>query len=263
MSADFKVVGIVGGMGPKAGIELLNRITAYTPAATDQGHLSTILMSFPGQIVDRSAYLGGVTAENPAYSIAQIIRKLESAGAEVVGVACNTSHSPKIYNVIVNLLEQANCRVQLVHMPYETCLQVKRAYPYASRVGLMLTNGTYRSGLYQNMLRGLGYQVVLTDRVFQQEVIHRMVYDPVFGIKANPDRISGEVLALRRKAFDLFKEERTDVIILGCTELSLLMDQGDLDIPVVDSTDVLARALIREATNTANQCLHLNESRSS
>src|SRR6187402_3337971 len=104
-----KVIGIVGGMGPQAGAALFNDILRQTNAMTDQQHLSTILMSFPGDIADRTAFLEGEPVVNPAFVIAQVIKKLENAGAEIIGMACNTSHAPEIYDVVTEQLSRMDC----------------------------------------------------------------------------------------------------------------------------------------------------------
>lgn len=242
------IIGIVGGMGPEAGIHLFNRILYHTPASADQDHLPVMLMSFPGQIVDRTAFLEGTASVNPAYSVARIIEKLEKAGAKTVGIACNTSHSPAIFDVIVKELEKAGSRVQLLHMPYETCKLIKEKYPDVRRVGLMATNGTYRSGIYDTLLRSQGFQPVIPEEGFQNDIIHRMVYDPVFGLKGNACHITPQVLSLMEKALLLFKREGAEAVILGCTEFSLVGDQFSSDHLLIDSTEALALALVREAT---------------
>lgn len=247
-----KVIGIVGGMGPRAGIDLLSRVTAHTNAMADQAHLSAILMSFPGEIVDRTAFLNGDTPENPAVNIAGIIQKLEQAGAEVIGIACNTSHAPRIFNVIKSRLAAARSKAQLLHMPEETCMHLKLNYRHVSRVGLMATNGTYQSGLYKSMLEASGYEAVLPDFAFQDQVIHRMVYDPVFGIKASPKNISPEVMELLDTAIRFFSRQGAEAIILGCTEFSLLETVAPAyGVPVLDTTDILGSALVREATGAS------------
>ena len=243
------VIGVVGGMGPQAGIALLNSILCHTDAMTDQQHLSTISMSFPSHIVDRTAFLEGKEGCNPAYAIARIVRKLEKAGASVAGIACNTSHAPEIYNVILAELERSGSHVKLLNMPLETCACIRKNYPHVRRVGVMTTNGTYKSGVYRKLLTGWGYDVIIPDAKFQDGVIHKMVYDPEFGLKANPTGIAPEVKALADTALDFFRRERVDAIILGCTELSLLLP-GEIaeDLLIIDSTESLAKALIREAT---------------
>ena len=248
MSYTESIIGIVGGMGPQAGTALLDSITVQTNAQKDQQHLSTILMSFPGCIVDRTAFLEREEAVNPAYSIANVITKLEQAGATIVGMACNTSHVPEIYDVVVEELRQRNSAVRLLHMPSETCYHIKCQFGPARRVGLMATNGTYRSRLYEEQLKQLGYEVIVPDAQFQNDVIHRMIYDPKFGIKARVKGIAPPAKHLLDKALAFYQDKKTDVLILGCTELSLILAEREVsDMAVVDSTEVLARALIQAA----------------
>lgn len=243
-----RVIGVAGGMGPQAGVALMNSILAHTNAATDQDHLPAILMSFPGEVVDRTAFLEGQTSINPAYSIARIIGRLEMAGASVIGIACNTSHAPAIYNTVLDELQQNNSGATILHMPYEVCAYIRQQYPRALRVGIMVTNGTYRCGIYQGLLQGMGYEVIQPDRVFQQEVIHRMIYDPHFGIKANTKAITPQVNEWMQEALDHFNDRQADVVIMGCTELSLVpLEHKSSNLLIADALDILAKALIREA----------------
>jgi aspartate racemase len=246
-----RTIGIVGGMGPHAGAVLFNEVLRHTNAALDQEYLSTILMSFPGEIVDRTLYLEGQTPVNPAFPIVQVIRKLETAGAEVIGLACNTAHAPEIYSVVEKELESSGSLVNLVHMPRETVRRIRIDHPGARRIGLMTTNGTSKSGLYRRLLRESGYEVVQPPPDVQDKIIHQMVYDPEFGIKSRCGIVTPEVMTLLGLALHYFKTERTDVIILGCTEFSLLpsLREGAAGgIGVIDSTASLAQALVTEAT---------------
>jgi aspartate racemase len=243
------VIGVVGGMGPQAGLALCNSILCQTNARTDQEHLPVILMSFPGAVEDRTLFLQGAVADNPAFAIAGIIQKLEKAGAGIIGIACNTSHSPEIYDVILHELKKRRSRVKLVNMPYETCRHIQDTYPSVRRVGLLTTNGTWQSGIYKKLLREAGLEPVIPDYQFQQNVIHKMIYDPDFGIKANPAAVSEKVRTLLDKALHYLKEQGAEAIIVGCTELSLVLpDKMIMDMIIVDSTGTLAGALVREAT---------------
>lgn len=241
------IIGIVGGMGPEAGVNLVNAIVNFTDATIDQDHLSVILMSFPGHIVDRTAYLEGKTAVNPAHSIANIIGKLEAAGAKIIGIACNTTHSPLIFNVIVEELKKKEIKIQLLHMPLEACNFIKSNYNNIKRIGLMATNGTYRAGVYKKILLEMGYEVVIPNPDFQENIIHKMIYDPVFGIKAKPGVITKEVAQLYQQALNFFTANRADAIILGCTELSLLKEIQLNDMLLVDATQTFALALYNRA----------------
>jgi len=250
------VIGIVGGMGPQAGVALFNSILHHTRATTDQQHLSVMLMSLPKYITDRTAFLEGRSKVNPAFSIAEIIKKLEIAGAGVVGIACNTSYCPEIYNTITAELYKVNSQVKLVNMPQVTCSYIKKHYPQVRRVGLMTTNGTYRSQVYKRHLQDLGYEVLLPDNRFQNDVIHRMIYDPQFGIKANPRGVTGEVKLLVDKTLEFFRAGKADAIIVGCTDLSLIPTlHTEKDIIVVDAIEALALELIRQAMNCQTSIL--------
>jgi aspartate racemase len=243
------VIGIVGGMGPQAGIDLFSYILSHTTASTDQEHLPVIVMSLPGHLGDRTAFLEGSIRTNPAYNIARIIGKLESAGANIIGIACNTAHVPGIFNVIEDELAKKNSRVTLMNMPYETCRHIKENYPEIRRVGIMVTNGTYRSGIYENLLDRFGYELIVPDPEFQSEVIHKLIYDPEFGLKANPNRITREARTLMDEATRFFRERETEAIVLGCTDLSpMIKENAAKGILLVDSSEALALAMIREAT---------------
>src|SRR5215831_5906081 len=174
---DDRVIGIVGGMGPEAGITVFNYIIAHTKARTDQEHLSVMLMSFPKHIVDRTLFLEGQVSVNPAYSVAQVVRKLEKAGAAVVGIACNTSHAPAIFDTILEENNKMNSNVKLLNMPLETCRYIRQKYAQVRRVGVIATNGTYKSQVYKNLLEAQGYEVLIPDFEFQNKVIHKMIYD--------------------------------------------------------------------------------------
>jgi aspartate racemase len=244
-----KVIGIVGGMGPQAGLTLFNRVLCHTGAATDQQHLPVILMSFPGRIADRTAFLEARAGSNPAFAIARIIGSLENAGAQVVGMACNTAHAPPIYDVITAELEKAGSRVKLLHMPRETCRYIGENHPHVRRVGLMATNGTYKAEVYADLLRAGGYEAVIPGYAFQDAVIHRMIYDPHFGVKANPGAVARQVRQLADQALAYFHERGAHAVILGCTELAMVFPERRAGrMLLVDTTETLARALIREAT---------------
>jgi aspartate racemase len=164
-------------------------------------------------------------------------------------MACNTSYSPEIYGEIVKALNRQDSRMKLVNMPLETCCHIKQQYPAIRRIGLMTTSGSYKSGVYRKPLLDLGFDVVLPDLEFQDNIIHKMIYDPEFGIKSNAGNITSEAKMLWQKALRFFASKKTQGIILGCTELSLMPKEENVyDIVIVDSTQVLAQSLIREAT---------------
>lgn len=244
-----QLIGIVGGMGPRAGVALHEAIIRNTMVNKDQDHLSVVLMTFPRELADRTAYLEGSNLINPAYGILSIIEKLIALGAKIIGIPCNTSHVPEIYKPIEEYIRNQHHDVRLVHLPSEVVEHLRHSYPGHRKVGLMSTNGTFKSKLYQDILKRNGYEVVTPDFDFQDQVIHQMIYNTAFGVKANSVNLTQEAISLWCKTLCFFKDRGVDNLILGCTELSLINKQyTEMDIPIIDTIEVLAMALIREAT---------------
>jgi hypothetical protein len=86
------IIGIVGGVGPLAGLDLQAKIIAQTVAARDQDYLPVISVSWPGPIPDRTEYLLGRVADNPAHAIMAQLRLLASMGATVAAIPRPTRH---------------------------------------------------------------------------------------------------------------------------------------------------------------------------
>ena len=153
-----KIIGIVGGVGPYAGVDLVTKILNLTKAGKDQDHLPLVLMSLPGLIHDRTAFLLGETDVNPAYAISRIIMKLQQVGADVAGIPCNTAHAPSIFNLIQAELVKNNCRIKLLNMIEEVVAYIIRTYPNVGRIGVLSTNGVYQTRIYQNILEKIQLQ---------------------------------------------------------------------------------------------------------
>src|SRR5690606_12170827 len=109
-------IGVVGGLGPYAGLDLVKKIFDHTSAATDQEHLPVALISYPGQIPDRSSYIADQTKPNPVPALADILRRLEDAGCVVAGMPCNTAHAPVIFDVLQETMAREGRRIRLLNM---------------------------------------------------------------------------------------------------------------------------------------------------
>jgi len=241
-----KTLGIVGGMGPEAGALLFDYILKFTRAKSDQEHLSVILMSLPDQIVDRTSYLQGRAEENPANQIVEIIKKLEYCDAKIIGIACNTSHTLEIFSEILEGLDKINSSVKLINMPEETFTALT-IETNVSRVGVLSTNGTFQSGLYHKMLSAHGFDVVVPEEKFQSEIVHRLIYDSKFGLKANAGKVTEDALKLFDKGLAYLEKNGAEAVVLGCTELSVIKNMSSSNIILIDSLECLAKAMIREA----------------
>ncbi|MCF8361688.1 MAG: hypothetical protein K9G70_03605 [Prolixibacteraceae bacterium] len=132
-------IGIVGGMGPEAGIDLARLITEQTIAGCDQDHIPQVLFSLPEQINDRTEYLLKKSGPNPADSIARILITMESVGVKIAGLACNTAHAPEIFNIETLYLPEPkqNELHQTIYDPHHGIKANANTIPDKTRLTLM------------------------------------------------------------------------------------------------------------------------------
>lgn len=241
------VIGIVGGVGPFAGLDLQRKILVQTIAATDQDHLPVIAVSWPGPIPDRTAYLLGRVAENPALAIVEQLRLLVNAGATVAGIPCNTAHAPAIFDVIQTGVSGFERPLRLLNMINETAAMLAAHYPTIKTIGVLSTTGTLQAQLYPAALEPLGYRVVVPDEALQAAAIHPAIYDPVYGLKATGTATARARDALQQ-GLDMLCGVGAEAIILACTELPLAFPEREYEgRPLIDPALALARALVQAA----------------
>jgi aspartate racemase len=242
-----KIIGIVGGAGPFAGLDLQAKILAQTMANQDQEHLTIINLSQPNQLPDRTDYLLGKTAVNPAHAIFQQLQTLERAGTAVAAIPCNTAHAPAIFDVVIAQLNAAGSRLKFLHMIHETAQHLRQYYPEIKRIGVLSTTGTYRTQIYPQLLEPAGFEVLVPDEVMQETAVHAAIYHPHYGIKTHGHATPQARKWLLQSAENL-QQQGAEAIILGCTEIPLAITENNIGtMLVIDPTTILARALIREA----------------
>lgn len=242
-----KTIGVVAGVGPLAGLDVQQKIVVQTIAGCDQEHLTVLSVSRPSAILDRTDYLLGQVAENPAYALAEQVRLLAQMGAQVVGIPCNTAHAAPIWDVLCAELERGGCHVHLLHMIAEVGRFLQENHPAVKRVGVLSTTGTYQAGVYPQLLQELGFTAVTPPLTMQETLIHPAIYHPQYGIKSCgfvTERARQDLLA----GVDALQAAGAQAVVLGCTEIPLaLTERQSGDTLLIDPTLILARALVREA----------------
>lgn len=246
MSIRDQVIGVIGGMGPHAALDLCQKIFDSTQARSDHEHLPVALLSYPDRIVDRSTYLFNHTDENPAHAIADIARQLEAAGATVAGMPCNTAHAPAIYDTVVDDLARTGHSIEMVNMIDATVRFMQERMPHVGCVGTLSTLAVYDLKLHRAPLEEAGFDVVVPDETIKREVVNRTIFDTEFGLKAQVNPVTPKARENLVTAIEHLRDKGADAIVLGCTELPLapLLDSFD-DLLLVDPTEILARALIQ------------------
>lgn len=238
-----EAIGIIGGVGPYAGVDIIKKIFDNTIANCDQEHINLYLTNLPAMIGDRTTYLleGG---ENPAEGLFLSLKKLVQIGATVIGIPCNTAHAPAIYDELNRRVMLEFPRIKLLNMIEETCTQIASRYPDGGKIGLMATKGTHVIGLYrQYLVQYPGFQLIEPDSEGQNRV-HEAIYNSSYGIKAVSPVSNRAVAVLEQESRKLI-DQGVVAIILGCTELPLALQDGLVPCSLIDPALILARAAIR------------------
>lgn len=222
----MKTIGIIGGMGPLAAADLFTKITKLTAAKSDQEHIH-VLVDSNTSIPDRTAAIlaGG---ENPVPEMVRSALRLENMGADVLVMSCNTAH------YFIDDVRKFT-KLPVLHMPEETAIEAKkRGYRC---VGLLATEGTCQTGIYDRAFERHGVQVVKPPAALEKHIM-KMIYE---GIKAGLTEYPLEGV---RETMEELKSRGAECFILGCTELPLAFDLYGIKALTIDPTEVLARRAI-------------------
>ena len=221
-----KTIGILGGMGPLATVDLFEKIVLHTQAASDQEH-PRVCMDSNTAIADRTEALlhGGV---DPVPEMVVSAKRLERIGADFLVMPCNTAHG--FYDQIAAAVD-----IPVLHMIRLTRDALKARG--IRTAGLLATDGTIETGIYQNAFAGSGIELLMPPAADQTAVMD-IVYS---GVKAGD--LAYDVSAFRAACEGLLARG-AETLILGCTELPLVFDRYQLKYPETDPTLELALAAI-------------------
>jgi aspartate racemase len=255
-----QVIGIVGGLGPYAHIDLERKLlrAAYeiVGAHADQSFPEWIVSSAP-QTPDRTQAIEG-RAPDPTPWLVASVKRLErgrsgrlARGADFAIIPCITSHA-----FFGELRHRTS--IDILDMIDETASYITRLHP-RSKVGVLATTGTLKRRLFHDKLKRHGHAPLsLFDVPDGEELQRRYVMEAIYGpwragrfgcggIKSCGPRPEHARL-LRKAAKILVDALHVDVIVAGCTEIPLALTKPKiLGVPLIDPVGVLACAAVRRA----------------
>jgi aspartate racemase len=221
------IIGIIGGMGPEATVDLMRRVIAKTPADDDQDHIHLIVDSNP-KISSRIDHLIQRTGPDPTPELIYVAQNLQRAGAQALAMPCNTAHG---YAAAI----QASVDIPLLDMVALTVDRIASSGSDAS-VGLLASTAVINTQLYETAFAARNIRTVLP--AHQEDVMAL--------IKAVKRGDTGPQVRtqLSRVAAEL--ATKSDILLVACSELSIIT--AGITGPFVDSLDVLAQAVVDFAT---------------
>lgn len=233
MTRSKPLVGVIGGVGPLATAYFLDMVVRLTAAEQDQDHLDLVVFNH-ASIPDRTDFVVGRSEDNPGPVMAEDARRLEAFGSDFLVLPCNTAHT------FTDEVQRA-VSIPLLSIVGETLDEAQRRVPRLERAGVLATTGTVRSGVYHRALEERGVTPLVPGEEDQATVM-RVIYEQVKAGRPVD-------LAALRSVVDTLVDQGAQVVLLGCTELSVVAADFDLlaEPLYVDSLDQLARATIRRA----------------
>jgi aspartate racemase len=249
----FKL-GVIGGIGPAATVDFMQKVIRNTSAECDQDHIRLIVDHNP-QIPDRTANLVG-QGRDPTLALYSACKRLEANGAALIVMPCNTAHAyvPRL---------QPGLSVPIVNMLHETVRHIRQHCAGHATVGLLATTGTVISRVYHDAARDADFDLIVPDARHQT-----MVMDAIYGeqgVKAG--FVDGPCKDALLQAMSHLAERGATVVILGCTELPLLLpehrafDIGGRRVVMLDPTAILARRCVVLAVEAEKRCCEIQVER--
>jgi aspartate racemase len=226
------LVGVLGGMGPLATIDFMHKVLGATPATSDQDHVPVIVSSIP-QVPDRTAAFRGDGA-SPLAAMISSGRRLVDAGAGMVVIPCNTAHL-----WFAEIQEALGLpMLHLVDAALEDAITVAGE---GASIGLLCTDATLASGLYLNRTpQGAQSPAVQWALPTAKEMLD-LVMPGIEAVKCGDLDQGGKLLGAAAQAL---ARRGARALVLGCTEIPLVLHAGNSPLPVIDATAALARRAV-------------------
>lgn len=223
-------IGIIGGMGPMASQLFYKMVTEHTVAEKDQDHINLVLLS-DASMPDRTGAILSGQHDGPYNQLLEDAITLEQLGCKAIAITCNTAHF--FADMIADKLQ-----IPILHMIKGTAAAVKEECPGAC-IGIMATDGTIQTGLYQKALTEQGLIPFTPCAEIQKEVMYQ-----IYGRIKNGQPYDAESWSRIEAEF---QKAGCQKVLLACTELSVIKADEGLSDWYVDPMDTLARMVIATA----------------
>lgn len=237
-----RLIGIVGGMGHLAGLDLAAKVVQVW--AEQSSESAAYLLISDGNIPDRTAALLWNGADFvPA--VVDELKRLHRAGADLAAIACNTAHAR------IDVIRQQS-PIPVLDMIELTCAHIAATVPRRLPIGVLATRATIELDLYGAKLAAAGYTVVHADSATTE-----LAHCGILEVKRHGAEAGTRSLARARSRLI---DAGAKVIIMGCTEIPLAFGPGvtttHIDtrpLTLIDPTLILAKALVAAAITNPNR----------
>ncbi|MFM9940682.1 MAG: aspartate/glutamate racemase family protein [Hyphomicrobiaceae bacterium] len=219
------VVGVIGGMGPEATVDLMRRVIAATPASDDIDHIR-MLVDNNAKVPSRFKALVEKTGEDPTPVLVGMAKGLVASGADFLVIPCNTAHH---YRPAI----QAAVPVPVADMIALSIDRMRRDLGAKPTIALLASPAVKLTGLFERRCREAGIEVLWPDAGADEAAVLAVIK----AVKAGS--VSDAQLAAYRTAARHLIERGAGLLVIACTELSVVGPLKGLGAPCLDTLDAL------------------------
>lgn len=220
----MKVIGLIGGMSWESSALYYRMINEEVRSRLGGLHSAKCLLySVDFEEIER--YQAEGAWEKAGEVLGQTARALEKGGADFIVICTNTMH--KVVDDI-----QSKINIPILHIADATAAQIKESQ--VQTVGLLGTKYTMEQDFYKSRLELNGIQVIVPDRD-DREAVNKIIYEELC-----LGKIHQESRDYYKKVIQGLIESGAEGIILGCTEIGLLVKPEDAEVPLFDTTYIHA-----------------------
>ena len=227
-----KTVGIIGGMGPEATIDLMARVIKATPAIDDIDHIHLVVDNNP-KVPSRIKALIEKTGESPLPCLQEMALKLANWGVDLLAIPCNTAHYyykdiQKVVNIpLLNMIELSHGVITTQN-------------PELKAVGILASTAVLDLRLYEKRFAESDVKVLRPPDALQDGIMAAIR-------KIKTSSYGKEVVSALQAAVDYLIANGVGALLLACTELSIIGHKIKTPVKCYDSAQILAEAIVKDA----------------
>ena len=225
------IVGVVGGMGPEASNTFCSKLIKSKKCSKDQDNIPFFHYCNP-KIPDRTHFILG-KGEDPLPELIKSCKVVESTGADFLVLPCNTAHYflPKLKKEI---------KTPIVDIVSLTVNKIKKDFPSIQKVGVISTTGTIEAKVYEQKFSDLEIETIIPDHFYQSAFVMEAIYGPK-GIKSGKKKLAKNLLS---NVVEHLISKGAQAIVLGCTEIPLVLKQKDFVIPFYEPMEITVNEIV-------------------
>lgn len=240
------MIGVVGGMGPEASNTFCSKLISMKKCSKDQENIPFFHYCNP-KIPDRTKFILG-EGQNPIPELLHSCNIVENAGANFLVLPCNTAHY-----FLPELKKSIN--TPIIDMVSLTIKKIKQDMPSVQKVGVLSTTGTIQAKVYEEKLNQLGIETIKPDSFYQESFVMEAIYGTK-GIKSGKKKLGRTLLT---NAVEHLISNGAQAIILGCTEIPLVLKQKDFIIPFYEPMEITVSKIIEYNDSLNNEIEYSSE----